>query len=76
MTPGFSVADPATWPVTLTADQIAAIYHRSVAGVRHACADKTFVPAPFLARPRYLWKRSDVLRHLGLSDTPGLRRIG
>lgn len=60
----FTTVDLATWPIVLSAAQVAAIYQRSKLGLERACASGTFVPAPFQRRPRYLWRRSDVLRHV------------
>lgn len=54
-------ADPATWPVLLTAQDIAAIFRRSVMGIKKACQRGRFVPAPCQVRP-YLWRRADVVR--------------
>jgi hypothetical protein len=63
VTPAFNAADTATWLPTLTAEQIAAIYQRSVGGIKQACQKGSFVPAPFQKQP-YRWRRADVLRHL------------
>ena len=60
MTP-FSPCDPGTWPVTLTAEQVAAIYQRSVAAVKKACQRGRFVPAPYKKLP-YRWRKADVER--------------
>lgn len=65
----FSTADPNTWPVTLTAEQVAAIYQCSVAGLKRRCASRTFTPSPFLLRP-YRWRKADVLR-----DVEGARSL-
>jgi hypothetical protein len=61
MTPEFNAADPATWPLVLTADQVAAIYQRPVGGIKKACQQHRFVPAPFQRRPTR-WRKADVLR--------------
>lgn len=63
MTPDFNAADISTWTVTLTAEQVAAIYQRPLGGIKKACQLKTFVPAPFLVHP-YRWRKADVLRHV------------
>lgn len=68
MTP-FSTLDTATWPITLTAEQVAAIYQRSVLGLKKACQQRRFVPAPFRTQP-YRWRRVDVLR-----DVEGARMV-
>lgn len=72
---GFSVADPATWPVVLTAAQVAAIYQRPVGGVQKAVQRRTFVPAPFQTHP-YRWRKVDVLRHVeGARGSLPLRKV-
>lgn len=63
MTPPFNACDPATWPATLTAEQVAAIYQRKVGGLKKSCQSHTFVPAPFQAKP-YRWRKTDVQRHV------------
>jgi hypothetical protein len=68
MTP-FNVADDATWPVILSAREVAAIYQRKVGGVKKGCQRHRFLPAPFLTRP-WRWRKGDVLRHLGHSRGP------
>ncbi len=62
MTP-FSITDDATWPVCLTAEQVAAIYQRSVGGLKKACQQHRFIPAPFQTHP-YRWRRIDLKRQL------------
>ena len=69
MTPDFNVADDATWPLVLTADQVAAIYQRPVGGIKKACQERRFVPAPFQKHP-WRWRKADVLR-----DVSGARFI-
>lgn len=59
----FDPYDSSTWLPTLTADQIAAIWQRSVGAVKKQCQLGRFVPAPFQVKP-YRWRRADVLRHL------------
>jgi hypothetical protein len=61
MTPDFNATDPATWPLVLTADQVAAIYQRPVGGLKKACQQHRFVPAPYQRQP-YRWRKADVLR--------------
>jgi hypothetical protein len=61
--PVFSVLDRATWPETLTADHVAAIYDRKVGGLKKTIQRGTFRPAPVHVKP-YQWRRSDVLRDL------------
>lgn len=58
MTPDFNAADTTTWPMALTADQVAAIYQRRVGGLKKACQQHRFVPAPFLVQP-YRWRKVD-----------------
>jgi len=73
VTPVFNAADPTTWPLTLTADQVAAIYQRSVGGLKKACQRHRFHPAPF-TRP-YRWRKADVLRDLATGrDVPAFKR--
>lgn len=74
MTPDFSAADPATWPLTLTVDQIAAIYQRPVGGIKKACSQHRFHPAPF--QKPYRWRKADVLRDLQSGrEVPPIRRV-
>lgn len=70
----FDPCDSATWPVVLTAQQVAVIFHRSVMGLKKACQRNRFLPAPFQTGP-YLWRRSDVLRRVDNSHH-SLRRVG
>lgn len=63
----FDPHDPATWPVNLTAYEVAAIYRRSVQGLRKAVQRHQFTPAPYKVRP-YLWRRIAVL-----ADVEGAR---
>lgn len=76
----FSSCHTATWPVVLTAAQIAAIFQRAVGGIRKSVQQRTFQPAPILtdagtvAHP-LRWRRCDVLRHVeGARGFGGLRR--
>lgn len=71
----FSPCDPSTWPMTLTAEQVAAIYQRRVGGVERAVSDRTFVPAPFQYNP-YRWRKVDVLRHVEGARGSALKRVG
>ncbi len=58
----FDVTNTATWPVVLTVEHISAIYGgRSVLGIKKACQQHKFLPAPYRTRP-YLWRRAAVLR--------------
>lgn len=59
----FTVCDPATWPVLLDAEQVAAIYRRAPGGIKKSCQRGQFVPAPIATRP-YRWRKCDVLRHV------------
>jgi hypothetical protein len=59
----FDITDSSTWPVVLTAEQVAAIYQRPVGGVKKACQLHRFVPAPFQVRP-FRFRKTDVTRHL------------
>ncbi len=61
MTPVFDPHDPSTWPVTLTANEVAQIYRRAASGLRKSVQRHSFVPAPYKVKP-YLWRRIDVLR--------------
>jgi hypothetical protein len=70
----FNPCDPATWPVVLTAEQIAAIYQRPILGLKKAVQRGGFVPAPFQTKP-YRWRRVDVLRHVE-GARGDLRRAG
>lgn len=63
MSPEFSIADDATWPLVLNVEQVAAIYQRTVGAVKHACWEGRFVPAPFQPKP-LRWRKADVLRDL------------
>jgi hypothetical protein len=74
MTPEFNTADPSTWPVTLTPEHVAAIYHRSVGAVKKACQLHRFVPAPFQKYP-FRWRRVDVLRDVEGARGGGLRQV-
>lgn len=74
MTPAFNVADDSTWPIVLTADQVAAIYQRPVGGIKKACQLGRFVPAPFQSHP-YRWRKADVIRQvLGGRVFPSIQR--
>lgn len=73
MAPGFDITNPDTWPVVLTADEVAAIYRRKVLGVKKSCQDRKFKPAPCHVQP-YLWKKVDVLRDLEGKHGISLRR--
>lgn len=71
----FDPLTPATWPLALTAEQVAAIYQRSVAGLKKSCQKRTLVPAPFQSHP-YRWRKADVLRHVEGGRMPaGLRAV-
>ena len=72
----FSPCDPSTWCATLTVEQIAAIYQRSVGGVRKAVQLGRFQPVPFQVQP-YRWRKVDVLRQLeGARGFASGRRVG
>lgn len=75
MTANFSPCDPATWPVVLTAEEVAAVYRREVGGLRKACQAHGFVPAPFQTHP-YRWRKVDVLRHVEGARGSSLRKVG
>jgi hypothetical protein len=60
MTP-FSPTDPATWPATLTAEQVADIFQRKVGGLKKAVQRKEFDVRPFRTKP-YRWRKSDIQR--------------
>ncbi len=61
----FDAHDPATWPVTLTLQQVAAIYQRSADSIRHTLTPSSrgvrFSPEPFKHQP-LRWRRVDVER--------------
>lgn len=69
---GFNSLDQATWPQLMTADEVAAIYRRSVLALKKACQLGKFRPTPHQVHP-YHWRKVDVLRDLGLQQT-SLRR--
>ncbi len=73
MSPDFSVADTATWPMVLSVAQVAAIYGRQVGGVAKHCQQGRFVPAPFLTRP-FRFRKADVVRHVE-GGRSSLRRV-
>lgn len=73
MTPDFNALEPATWPLVLTLAQVAAIYQRSVGGLRKATQRHAFLPAHYRVKP-YRWRKSDVLRDI---EGPRLlKRVG
>lgn len=72
--PEFNPCDPSTWKPALTAVQVAAIYQRSVGGLKKACQLHRFVPAPFEKQP-LRWRRVDVIRHLEGARGFSLRRV-
>lgn len=74
MTPTFNVADPTTWPMVMTIEQVAALYDRSVKSVRNYSNVGRFVPVPFLTRP-YRWRKADVLRHVEGARGSSLRAV-
>ena len=55
----FDPRNPATWNVTLTTEQVAAIYQKTPNALRKLCQRHVFVPAPYRTRP-YLWRRIHV----------------
>ena len=70
----FTPTDTGTWPMTLTLDQVAAIYQRTPLAVQHALKPSSrtvFTPRPFQKHP-YRWRRVDVLRHV--EGARGLQR--
>jgi hypothetical protein len=75
MTTAFNSCDPGSWPVVLTAEQVAAIYQRSVGGVKKKCQEHTFVPAPYQKQP-YRWRKADVVRDVEGARGGSLRRVG
>lgn len=75
MTPDFNTADHTTWPLTLTPEHLAAIYHRSLGAVRKACQLHRFVPAPYRTHP-LRWRKTDVVRDVDGARAPAhLRRV-
>lgn len=62
----FNPREPATWPLALSLEQVAAIYQRSPNAIRHglrATARTRFLPAPYKSLP-YRWRKADVTRDL------------
>lgn len=59
----FSITDRATWPEAMTAEEVAGVLRRKVGGLKEAARKGVLVPAPFQKHP-YLWRRSDVVRHI------------
>lgn len=57
----FDPTDPQTWPVTLTAEQVAAIFQRKVGGLKKSVQRRHFAPRPFQVKP-YRWRKSDITR--------------
>lgn len=70
----FDPGDPSTWAMTLTAEQIALVYQRKVGGIKKACQQGSFRPAPFETHP-YRWRKVDVLRHVEGARGHALRRV-
>jgi hypothetical protein len=71
----FNPCDSATWPVMLTADQIAAIWQRPVGGVLKAVQASKFIPAPCERRPSR-WRKADVVRYVeGARASMAWRRV-
>lgn len=71
----FSPCDVSTWPLLLTADQIAAIWQRPVGGIKKQCQHNAFLPAPCEKQP-YRWRKVDVVRYLEGGRIPAaLRRV-
>src|SRR5688572_15593483 len=69
----FDVTKPDTWPVVLKAEEVAAIFRCSPFHLRRKARVGQFIPAPFQVPTAkgnpYLWKRSDVARHVGEAVT-------
>ncbi|HYE87396.1 MAG TPA: hypothetical protein VEA16_13635 [Vicinamibacterales bacterium] len=77
MTPEFNACDPATWPVLLTTEQIAAVMQLAVPTVRKRAAKGLMVPAPIPNQTPRRWRKVDVLRHVdGGARGQSLRRVG
>jgi hypothetical protein len=55
------LTNPASWPVTLTLQQLAAIDCRSVDTIRRHVMAGTFEPMPMKGKP-LRWRRCDVVR--------------
>lgn len=70
----FNITDPETWPVVLTAEEVAAILRRKVGGLKREAARMTLVPAPFERHP-YKWRRADIERHVIGARGTALRRV-
>lgn len=73
MSQSFDIANADTWPLILTAEQVAAIYQRGIYGLKKACQLHRFVPAPFQKQP-YRWRKADLLRHIEGGRGP-LRKV-
>jgi hypothetical protein len=71
----FDIANPDTWPVILTAQHIADIFHRPIGGIKTACKRKRFQPEPYQVKP-YAWRKVDVVRFVEGGRGVGLRRVG
>ncbi len=60
----FDPIDSATWPVLLDVAQVADIYHKTPAALKHALKPSSkspFVPRPYRSHP-FLWRRADIER--------------
>jgi len=58
------LADSSSWPVLMTVEHIASLWHLSVATVNRKCSDGRFVPAPIEGSSPRRWRKVDVLRHV------------
>jgi hypothetical protein len=70
----FDITNPDTWPVVMDAAEVAAIFRRSVGGLKKACQQGKFQPVPYQTKP-YRWRRVDVWRALE-GGRGQLRKVG
>ena len=73
----FSPADPTTWPVVMSLEEVAAVYRRTPEAIRHALKPQRgrvpHVALPFLNHPMR-WRKADVLRHVQGARTVAVTR--
>lgn len=73
----FDPKDARTWPLSLSLEQMAAIYERSADSIQHSFTPKArhaaFTPAPYQKHPMR-WRKAAVVRHLRADDPVLLER--
>lgn len=74
VTVAFTPCDPATWPMALNIDQVAAIFQTTPRGIRQKLHRHRWQPMPFAKYPMR-WRKGDVLRTVE-GARGGLRRAG